>query len=622
MSSLYNKNYILSYNAKKIKPIFEGDENYIPNPNNMEERDKYISIQHHLIKYLEENGKTPIINKLLKKYIDDFLKYPHLFVDSPLIKDNFINRYLPKDIRNKIVSLRNIYFNPTQNNEIYLKLINNYDLSTLQKNRLYSYLIHQMKIGNNKLESMYKECAKRILNSNKPIKELNNTELKFYCTYIAKIIGKNYKIFPDVHIIKNNPGNGGRESSNVIYINKYTSYTPTLQDVTQVVCHEVRHAMQEKEAIKSKSKLSFDMASHMLFNKYLNTKDYNMYKVNYRYCDIELDAERSGFFNAAIILANLDREDLASIEYEKEKKILKKRNYYECMINKDGKRISSDQFIVENLNEIIKKHPEEIKKFKILEDFYKPNGKPKPFINMLTEKMNKSFANKSVFDAYINHGIVKNELKKINLKKLSKEEKTKVFAALSQIFNSRSSVLKTYMYDNEYQNNNPRQMRITTLYQIKILSDIITYIEENINLVLSLKENDKIDNKSFIYSFVSNFKDFKLKYANNEVLKNDKIIEERINKLLDKCKNITKEYDKQYIIDRISDLSDEELNTIILSPKRNKVKFKDYLFFDILPKMNGNNKININGNTISINEIIKFYKTIIRNNNTNNNHKK
>ena len=612
MSSLYSKNYIFSINPEDIKPIFTGEINYIPDPNNIEERKKYITIQHYLIKELEEKGKTPIINKLLKKYINDFLKYPHLFIDSPLIRDNFVNRYLPKDIRNKIIDFRRKYLDRNQNNEIYIKLINNQDLSETQKNRLYSYLIHQMKIGNELLENEYSECAMRILNSNKPIKDLNNTELKFYCTYVAKLVGKDFNIFPDVHITKAPPNNGGSEIHNIIYINKYSLYKPTIHDITQVVCHEARHAKQEIEVKTSKSKLSFEMASHMLLKKYLNTKDYDMYKVNYRYCDIEIDAERSGFFNAAVILARLNRPDLSFIQCEKEAKYLKKRNYYECMINKDGKRMSSDQFIVENLNNIIKKHPEELKRYKVLENFYKPNGSSKPFINMLTEKADQSFANRSIFDSFINYGIAKGELEKIKLKKITKEEKTKVFRSLSQIFNSRANVVKTYMFDTEYEKEEQNQMKITTLYQIKILDNIISYIDENIDIVLSLKEEDKINNKSFIYDFIRRFKDFNLKYTANVVLKNDKLIQERIDNLINKCQKITKKYDEQYIIDRIDDLSEEELNTIILTPERNRMPFKEYLFHDLLPKMNGNNTIPINGANSPINDIIKHYKKEVR----------
>lgn len=622
MSSLYSKNYIHSVKSSDIKPIFTGEVDYIPDPNNIDERKKYIAVQHYLIKTLEEKGKTPVINKLLKKYIDDFLKYPHLFIDSPLIRDDFINRYLPKNARAKIVNFRSMYLDTTQNNELYIKLMNNQDLSESQKNRLYSYLIHQIRIGNNLLENEYRECAIKILNSNKPIKDLNNMELKFYCTYIAKQLGKIFKISPDIHIIKDAPTKGGSEFHNIIYINKYSTYKPTLHDITQVTCHETRHAIQEKEAKTNRNKLSFDMASHMLLKKYLTTDDYDMYKLNYRYCDIEIDAEKVGFFYAAIILADLGRPDLAHIECDKEKKLLKKRNYYECMINKDNKRTSSDKFIVENLNNIIKKHPEEIKKFKVLEEFYKSNGSPKPFISLLKDKMDKNFANRGIFDSFINHGIVKGELKKLNLKKLSKEDKQKVFKSLSLIYNSRAIVLKSYLYDTEYKNEDARQMRITTLYQIKILDDIITYINENIDLVLSSKEEDKINDKSFIYNFVSSFKNLELKYTQNEVLKNDKLIQERINNLLNKCKSVTKKYDEQYILDRVDDLSEEELNTIILTPERNRVPFKEYLFYDVLPKMNGNSTIPIDGNDAPINDIIKHYKKEVKKKKNNTNRKK
>ena len=87
MSSLYDNNYIRHYNNQKMYDILDGKVNYVQDPNDLGDKQRYVTLQHFLIKYMEKHGKTPIVNKLLRKYINDFAANPSLFVDSPLIRE-------------------------------------------------------------------------------------------------------------------------------------------------------------------------------------------------------------------------------------------------------------------------------------------------------------------------------------------------------------------------------------------------------------------------------------------------------------------------------------------------------------------------------------------------------
>ena len=119
MSSLYNKEYIQSVNINRLIDYIEGRRTI--DFNDLTKRKDMVVLQHYLIKYIEENGKTKNINNCLYKIYVAFGNNPELFVDSPLIKDGFINRYMPEDMKNKIKNFKNAYFDEKTVLKLYEK---------------------------------------------------------------------------------------------------------------------------------------------------------------------------------------------------------------------------------------------------------------------------------------------------------------------------------------------------------------------------------------------------------------------------------------------------------------------------------------------------------------------
>lgn len=617
MSSLYKKNYIDNYDSNVMLDILEGNTSYIPDPYNLKERRIYVTLQHYLIKYIEEHGKTKITNSLLKKYYTDFANSPQLFVNSPLISDDFLNRFVPKKAKEKIIECKDKFYSSIDAKKIYIKLMQTNQITELEKNKLYSYLITILRSGNQQRISKYNEiittCIKKILDNDKKVKNMNETELKFYCTYVAKHAGEN-NVFPDVHIMDISPNISGKENSNIVYINKNCCGMTELYVVTQTVCHEVKHAMQEKDAKTKDTKTAFEMAVQKLFTKYLSTKDYNSYNLNYRYVAIELDAEEYGFYFSKVLLSSLGRNDLCEKLRDLEKTTLGKRRLYEFMYDVNKKPNYMDACIVTYMDAILKAHPEEIKEYKVLKNFYNDDGTRKSLGDLLARRANQGFEDRGLYDNYVSYEIAKNRLFELDIANTNKELSRKLFKALGSICRDKALLFQEYCEDNPNCTTKEEisQVKSTARYQLQIVSNILNFIDYEMKHVLN-SEEEEISNRSFIYDFIYDFRDFNLNAINNSIIKNDPVIQSKMRVLLNRHNNIVKKFNEQYIKDKIKDLDENQKNTIIETPEKVKMTFKEYIYLDLLPRLDAYSTVDINGKKTHVSYIIKNYVNKIKN---------
>jgi len=620
MSSLYNKRYLEIVDLYDMQSILEGKKEYKVDATNLRERKTFIFLQHYLIDYIEKHGKTVEADKILATYFKEFLKYPHQFADSPLLKNEFINRYVPLKVRDKVLTYRDDYFNTENVGIIYNKLKSGNYLSEKEKNQLYSYLIIKLKKNEKKFESIFKYCAKYILNSNKKTHELNEMELKFYCSYIATMAGKGYDVQPDTYIMADRTSLGGEQANGIVFINR-VGFCQELYQLTETICHETRHAVQNKQSTERKNKTAFEMARQKLLRRYLTTEKYKIYELNYQYVGIELDAEKSGFFDAGVFLGMLERRDLAEKLIDERKDRLDNRHLYQFGQSKEGKPISPDKFLSTYLDEVIKAHPEEIKKYPALELVYNPDGSRKPFEELMRRRMNQGIDDRGIYDCYINYGIGHGELDKIDVGKFSKEDKQSFYKSLGSVFRDKAILFGEYCDDKEHKkwtNKNEDvekgQIITTTLYQLSLLDKIISYIDENMDEVLASKEETPITNLSFIFNFIYDFRDFDFNKIENDVIKDNPIVKERMEKFLNKSKSVIKKFNREYIKDRVKDLSIEEMHTLIKTPEGVVLSFSDYLYLDLLPRLDGHMECDIKGKRVYVSDIIRHYKKEIKNN--------
>ena len=609
MSNLYSKGYISSYPEKILKEALLGNKNI--EATDLENRRLYVVLQHYLINYLEKNGKSKEVKKMLVKYYNDFINYPYLFVDSPLIKTEFMKRFMPEKIQIKIIEYRDRYYNDQECNVIYKKLRDNKALSNSEKNRLYAYLILQMNNSEQKYGKACEFCVKKILDTNKPIKDLNDMELKFYCQYIAIKAGEYDKVHPEVHIYSERPSNGGVHINNMVLINKNSTYRASLYEVTEVTCHETRHAIQYRDSKQKENQQAFEMARHQLFRKYLTTTDYDVYRMNYAYSGIELDAERFGYLKGPVFLERLGRADLAEKLREDKEDNFSKRNYYSFMKDKDGNNVPVDYFMIKYLDEIMLKHPEEMKNYKVLNNIYNEDGSRKSFVEIVNARINNNLENRKVFDNYLNYEIMKGKLDQVNLNEIS--DKLVFFHVIESFYKDQAMQFLDYYNDTDYGKYNPEQIEKTTIYTLNILEKIESYVDKNMDDLIKANNEDKISSQSFIYTFIYYFRNFILMNGNNEVIKNNPNIQKKLDIFLEKVNSVTKKFNEAYIKDQVKDLSSDELNSIIETPKGINMSLYDYLFDEVLPQLDGNQNLKIGDKEMRVSEIIRNYKQVLEN---------
>ena len=609
MSSLYSKNYIHSYNKQEMLDILDGKNTFTDNPTDSRYRRRYVTLQHFLIQYIERHGKTKVAKEILSKFYQDFKQYPYLFVDSPLINTSFINRYVSLKERKEVLKRKDEYFNEKDNADLSNNILRNNILNNNQKNKLYAYLIKLLRDNNEQNNELLEKHAKIILNSNKKLNELTEMEAKFYCLYIAKRAGQGV-VTPDLHFIATDPKLGGTQIHQIIYINKNAACTQELWELTKVICHETRHAYQEKKAHNQVSRTSFEMARHLLFIKYLKSDKYDVYHVNYKYTDIELDAESHALFYSEVLLQTLGRDDLAKRVSKLNTITYNKRHFYEIMYNEKGTAISPDAYTVDYLDRIIQEHPEELNNYPVLQNIYNKDGSKKPLANLIARKINENLDDKGIYDNYINYAILKNRLFEIDLANTKAEIDDKLLKSLGRIYRDKVILFKDYCSDTQYKEiEDSKQITLTTLYEMQIIDNIINFIDHNIEFLLNCREDNRLMTSSFIYNYIHDLSGFDIDKINNEVIKNDPLIRKRVDNLLKKHNSVVKKINDQFIKDRIDDLSIEQLHAIINTPENTKMQLTDYLYYDLLPRVDAHSEVDINGQKTQLAVIINYCRS-------------
>ena len=578
-----------------------------PDVSDLEYRKFYVVLQHYLVKYLEENGKTANVKRLLMKFYNDFLNYPYLFINSPLLKNEFLNRF----VVNKIINFRDNYFNYNESIKTYEDIKRNKKLSPALKNRFYANMIIALQRNYKDIhkDDIYEEIAKHILNNNSNIKDMNGMELLYYCNYAAAVEAVGFKEFPEIHIMNDQPSTGGFYNNGLIFLNK-KSYRSLLFEKTKTVCHETRHFYQHKSLDKEKDKAGFEMAVMDLFSKYLSTSKYDLYHRNYKYSGIELDAEKYGFYYGSLVLTILDRADLRESLRNLEKQEYAKRHFYEYMIDENNNPFPIDKFIVNNMDEIISKHPEELDKFQVLNSIYKRDGSRKSLKDMIASE--DIYAFRKIYDNYIYNGIANGELDNIKLEEMNKEEKLDFFKYLTNIYRNKTHLFLEYCKDKDFNDYNAIQITKTTKYQLFIINQILHFVLNNIDVLMNLRE-DKPSNRSFIFDYIYDLRDFNLSNINNKTIKESEELKFPISKVMDKVNKFIYEFNKVNIEDIIKDFSFEELNREITLDSGKTVTINDYLFNIVLPKLDGHLEFTSSGKKYYIGDIIRNFKNHGRN---------
>ncbi len=555
------------------------------------------AFQNYLAKGVMENINKEYCIYHIKKLYNIFFSKPYLFADSLLIRNKVVDLVLSGEELKKFKEFRSNYFNVDIN---YMRN-NTSKLSEDEKNRYYSYLLVHMRSSNQQMKDLLESAINDIISRHKTISTMNEMELKFYCQYVSKFALHDDKLNSIVCIGEESDSLRGSQSSGLICINKKSS-APSIELVTKTVCHETRHYIQEIECKNKRNVTAFEMAQFELFYKYLNSNSYNSYMDNYKYSTIEIDAETLGHWDASVFFHMFHRVDLADKVSENRRDKLDKRDYYKFMKDKDGRVFCVDRFIVENMDKIIREHPEELNNFPVLREIYKPNGERKSFGDILYFRMTQSNDNKGVVDNYINYGIVHGQLDTIDLTRVNKENTKGLFHSLSIVLRDTIFTLEKYFRDTP-DISMKGQVRTVTLYQIEIIYSILKYVEFN-SISLYDVSDEELSNRSLPFDFIIGLRDFNFSMIKNECLKNDPVVRDRMNTVMSTVYELVREFNKKYLASRLCKLSSEQLSRCY---PRSDMTFESYMFNVVLPRMNSHLEVEMNGKLYYVGDMIRNY---------------
>ena len=522
-------------------PIIKGDIF------NFETNKKFIALDHYLTKQIESGSYPIIIEDCIKQRYKDFQDKPWIFVNSPLLKNSTINKIQGKE---KIFETRDNYYNYYTFLNLYQQSLKR-ELSEQEKNQLYAYYIHNLNTTNEKLQEVIKYEIGKIIDSKMPPSKMNTTQLQFYAQYIINDIFKSYaeSAYPTqtIPIITVGQGGGvnGSQKNCVININK-KNYDDNIESFTHTIFHEYRHSMQEKELVSSDKDMAFEMAYQKLFYKYLNTPTFDCYYKNYGHMGIEIDAEKMGFHYAKLFFESFGRKDLSKKLNEKAKKMVGERQYYPLMTKADGKKVQLDDYIVYNLDKIIKNHPEELNNYPVLNTIYNGNGEKKDFFELLEERSHAHVDYRNKFSPYINKDIADNKLDNIDLERDLGIDKARGYLPMFStmfiekemaIFNYLNDITPTKKYNFE---GGLKEADIinTTAYQIKLANKMMEFVNKNFDF-LSTLSNEYISAKIELSTYIRNANNLTV---SNPILKNNELI----NSLLDDYKKTQTELLNKY----------------------------------------------------------------------------
>lgn len=563
----------------------------------------YYIMQHYLAKCIVNGNISVNHQRCIEKMYQDFYQKPWRFIHSPLLKNGIIDKFFG-DQADTVKQFRDNYFNEATAIRLYRKS-KTQSLTWPEQCQLYSFFIKNLNTSNTKLQEVIKREIIKIINSNKKVNELNPMELEFYCQYIANTTMTK----PIVMIGEERLSLHGEEFYNLVSINRRMECSIAL--LTKTVFHECRHAVQEEEINNEDSVLGFEMAQFILFIKYLNTRDYDSYHENYRFSSIELDAENSGHYDAELFFYQLNKRDLIRELKSNRAQKLEKRNYYAFMYDERKIPMSVDKFVVENMDKIIREHPDELKNYPVLRHFYHHDGRKKSFLTILQQRTNQA-ENKRMYEYYLNYGIRNDEFAKIDLNSLSEENISNLMPALGTLYRDKVCKIIDYFEDTETYNDSNKndftykRIQTTTCYELLLAQKILSFIDENFDKIVSSYANtdlSKLRNNHPLYSFLYDFRDFNPDMIKNEALKNNRVLMAKLKDFFQKYNQVLKKFNSVYIKQRLEEIPESTKKSNVIIDDQ-EMTLEQFMLQYAIPRMDTHQKIKIGSEKVNVGDIL------------------
>lgn len=410
----YNTNLlkprVISVLGKDIKYCFESDylnslygdyyKNVINNANIEDGRVKFkMDILENYIIYLFEKSKLTaeekiIIDKAANFYNDLALHHPSLCLNS-IIFSNF--SYLGSAFFKDYDSINEILVNRKKViRNYYDSYIKGNKLSEFEKGLLMEFIIGR--IGDEKFYEVHENVFHKLLNSKDNISLIEKNFMMQYISYkkckklnlpMAKLYITKNDLFSGEDI-KDKYSGVSHSNTGIIGLSRYV-YNQNFNDINEkyqisngikmihTVNHELEHYKQDSFVQSGKlSSSSFANIKHQLFIKYFSGTNFNEYKSNYQYREIEREANIRGWADTAKLLEVYAKDKAMEIDncYRNYSKTSMEKAYSWQIKRSKGisKKHTIEEYNVECLIAIFKSHPEELHNYPQLKEFFDSNG--------------------------------------------------------------------------------------------------------------------------------------------------------------------------------------------------------------------------------------------------------
>lgn len=401
--SLLGKNINECYDTKYLFSLYQENHNNLymyKSFNNGINKLKIDVLENYILYLFQKNNRTLKEENVLKKassFYNELGKGKKSFLLNNMIFNNI--GYLGKSFfKDYDVIVENIKSTSKEVREYYNLYINDKLNDDLKKIRLMEFLVG--KIGNNNYKNTLENVFSKLLNSNKNLLISEKNFLVQYATYVKcqRLNMPNAKVY----LTKNNLFDGKKIEENlkgmshgttgIIGLNEsefekdFSIISKKINVNRGILCfttinHELEHYKQSYDMqIGKLNESSFYMIMCCIFRNYLSDKDFNEYKTNYEYKQIEREANVNGWRDTAKLLQTYAKDtkfkEMEQAYYISRKTNMEKANSWQKKkINDKEKKITIETYNVKNLIEIIKDNPNLLRNYPQLKEFFDDNGK-------------------------------------------------------------------------------------------------------------------------------------------------------------------------------------------------------------------------------------------------------
>ena len=293
---------------------------------------------------------------------------------------------------------------------------------------------------------------------------------------------------------------GKNTTHHTIMINENPNAFVGRIETLKTINHECRHAVQSKYLKGERNLSAYEMAKRQLFSKYLNTRDYNSYKVNYRFESIEKDADKNGYFKTRVMLNTIidSLEERKKVDfYLRDKEIEENRRRafpFAYVVDEKEKKHIPEDYEFQKLREIVGAHPEVVSEYPVLQILFYKDGSVKSFEEILTTREHLGIINQDVCYDFLRVGVKNNLLDKIAVQNMDDYQKRVLFGRLLDLFQDEAKkVGEAFECYGTAKNIDEETYYHTMNNHIAILKKLIQYIGKNMNLVYQLERNNAQD---------------------------------------------------------------------------------------------------------------------------------